>query len=388
WPSDVMLTGKALLPGTVNAHCHTFQSLLRGLGDDLDFRGWRDRVLYPFSEKLDRAGIALGAAFAFAEMLLHGATTCVDFFYLHDSGNENAGAVSDAARRVGIRLVLARAMYDWEGAPRRYRETVADAARRTRELIAAHRGDATTRVQPAPHSPHGASSAMIRAGWEVAEAEQVPFHIHVAEGRDEGERTLADPGMALRRRADRARDRRWLDQQPALRLRGDAHGLAAPARPPPRRLGARRRVRVRDGDACGRLDPRSRRRRHRTRQARRPGRREPRRPLPPPAHRPPQGRGLRDVVPSRQRRLGARTTGGRVGAPHDRGRARAPRARHGADQGMVDLDGGPLSLEAVEAVARRGEEVRLAPGPARALVAGRRFVEGLAASATPIYGIT
>src|SRR5437899_4535811 len=194
WPGDVMLAGKALLPGTVNAHGHTFQSLLRGLADALDFMGWRDRVLYPFSEKLDRAGIALGAAFAFAEMLLHGATTCVDFFYLHDSGNENAGAVIDAARRVGIRLVLARAMYDWEGAPRRYRETVADAARRTRELIAAHRGDATTRVQPAPHSPHGASSAMIRAGWEVAEAEQVPFHIHVAEGRDEGERTLAEHG--------------------------------------------------------------------------------------------------------------------------------------------------------------------------------------------------
>jgi len=51
-----MLAGKALLPGTVNAHGHTFQSLLRGLGDDLDFMGWRDRVLYPFSEKLDRAG--------------------------------------------------------------------------------------------------------------------------------------------------------------------------------------------------------------------------------------------------------------------------------------------------------------------------------------------
>src|SRR2546425_9027800 len=85
-------------------------------------------------------------------------------------------------------------MYDWEGAPRRYRETVADAARRTRELIAAHRGDATTRVQPAPHSPHGASSAMIRAGREAAEAEQVPFHIHVAEGRDEGGRTLAEHG--------------------------------------------------------------------------------------------------------------------------------------------------------------------------------------------------
>src|SRR3989440_6161263 len=191
---DVALPGRALLPGTVNAHCHTFQSLLRGLGDDLDFMGWRDRVLYPFSERLDREGIALGATFAFAEMLRHGATTCVDFFYLQDDGNENAEAVIAAARAVGIRLVMARTMYDWEGAPKRYRETPRDAARRVRELIAAHRHDDTCVVQPAPHSPHGASPAMIRAGWEVAEAERTPFHIHVAEGRYEGERTLKEHG--------------------------------------------------------------------------------------------------------------------------------------------------------------------------------------------------
>src|SRR5262249_17220821 len=127
---DVALPGCALLPGTVNSHCHTFQSLLRGLGDDLDFAGWRDRVLYPYSERLDRAGIALGAAFAFAEMLKAGVTTCVDFFYLQDSSNDNAEAVIEAARAVGIRLVLARAMYDWDGAPKRYRETPDDASRR------------------------------------------------------------------------------------------------------------------------------------------------------------------------------------------------------------------------------------------------------------------
>ncbi len=191
---DVLLPGRALLPGTVNAHCHTFQSLLRGLGDDLDFLGWRDRVLYPFSTRLDRRAIALGAEFAFAEMLLQGATTCVDFFYLQDGGNENAEAVIEAARRVGIRLVLARAMYDWAGAPACYRESVAEAAARTRALIAAHRTDPTVSVQPAPHSPHGASPAMIRAGWEVAEEARTPFHIHVAEGRYEGERTLREHG--------------------------------------------------------------------------------------------------------------------------------------------------------------------------------------------------
>jgi 5-methylthioadenosine/S-adenosylhomocysteine deaminase len=234
-PGDVAVPGRALLPGTVNSHCHTFQSLLRGLGDDLDFMGWRDRVLYPFSERLDRGGIALGAALAFAEMLKQGATTCVDFFYLQDAGNENAEAVIEAARAVGIRLVLARAMYDWEGAPRRYRETAADAARRVRELIVAHRHDATVTVQPAPHSPHGASPAMIRAGWEVAEAEDTVFHIHVAEGRYEGERTLREHGATPIRYLDRlgVLGRRmigvhcvWLDDEELALLGARGAGLA------------------------------------------------------------------------------------------------------------------------------------------------------------------
>src|SRR5258705_6054251 len=150
----VRLRGKALLPGTVNAHCHTFQSLLRGLGDDLDFMAWRDRVLYPYSTRLDREGIYLGAAFAFAEMLLHGATTCVDFFYLQDEGNDNAEAVIRAARDVGIRLVLARTLYRFDGAARRYREKPDEGARRTADLIARYAKNPPGSAHPPPHSPH------------------------------------------------------------------------------------------------------------------------------------------------------------------------------------------------------------------------------------------
>src|SRR5262249_19863781 len=177
--------------------------VLRGLGDDLDFMSWRDRVLYPYSARLDRDGIYLGAAFAFAEMLLHGVTTCVDFFYLQDQGNDNAEAVIEAARDVGIRLVLARTMYDWEGAPARYREKPADAARRAGDLVAKYRRDPTIRVQPAPHSPHGASSAMIRAGVEVAQSADTPFHIHVAEGQFEGVQTLREHGATPIRYLDK-----------------------------------------------------------------------------------------------------------------------------------------------------------------------------------------
>ncbi|MBI3454268.1 MAG: amidohydrolase [Candidatus Rokubacteria bacterium] len=181
------LPGRVLLPGGVNAHNHSFQSLLRGLGDDLDFMSWRDRVLYPFSRRLDARGIEIGAAFAFAEMLRHGITTVVDFFYLQAGGNANAEAVIRAAKRVGIRLVLARAFYDWEGAPPEYRETPAEATERCRALMIRYAGDPTVTVQPAPHSLHGASPDMIRAGAEVAGAAGVPFHIHVAEYRSERE---------------------------------------------------------------------------------------------------------------------------------------------------------------------------------------------------------
>src|SRR5262249_29878828 len=91
-------SGRAIIPGTVNAHNHSFQSLLRGIGDDLPFLEWRERTLYRYSPLLDADGIHVGALFAFGEMLLHGVTTVCDFFYLNDGANENAGAVVAATQ--------------------------------------------------------------------------------------------------------------------------------------------------------------------------------------------------------------------------------------------------------------------------------------------------
>jgi 5-methylthioadenosine/S-adenosylhomocysteine deaminase len=186
----------AVLPGTVNAHAHSFQALLRGLGDDLTFEQWRDRVLYPFSERLDGRGIHAGALLDFAEMLKAGVTTVADFFYLHDGGNEHALSVVEAAAQLGIRLVLARAMYDWTGAPTRYQETPADSVRRFHELDAALRGNRRAFAQPAPHSLHAASPEMIQAGVEISDQLGIPFHIHVAEGAYERGMILERHGMS------------------------------------------------------------------------------------------------------------------------------------------------------------------------------------------------
>ncbi len=183
---------RAMVPGTVNTHNHSFQSLLRGIGDDLPFLTWRDRALYRYSPRLSASDMTTAALFAFGEMLLHGVTTVCDFFYLNAQGNDHAAATIEAARRLGIRIVLARCFYDWDGAPAAYRETIPQAIANFQALHAHYRDPERhlVTVQPAPHSQHGATPAMIEAGAGCAADAGVPWHIHLAEERYQVDQSL------------------------------------------------------------------------------------------------------------------------------------------------------------------------------------------------------
>jgi 5-methylthioadenosine/S-adenosylhomocysteine deaminase len=183
---------RVVVPGTINTHNHSFQSLLRGIGDDLPFLEWRDRALYRYSPKLGPVDAATGALLAFGEMLLHGVTTVCDFYYLNAQGNDHAAAVIETARRLGIRVVLARCFYDWDGAPAAYRETIAQAVAHFQALHARYhdRTRHLVSVQPAPHSQHGASPEMIVAGAGCAHDAGVPWHIHLAEEKWQVEQSV------------------------------------------------------------------------------------------------------------------------------------------------------------------------------------------------------
>ena len=188
---------RAIFPGTVNAHNHSFQSLLRGIGDDLPFLEWRERALYRFSPRLDAEGMATAALFAFGEMLLHGVTTVCDFYYLNAGGNDHASATIEAARALGMRMVMARCFYDWDGAPASYRETIPQAVANFEALHRRYHDRARhlVSVQPAPHSQHGATPAMIEAGAGCARDAGVPWHIHLAEEQYQVEQSLTRFGQ-------------------------------------------------------------------------------------------------------------------------------------------------------------------------------------------------
>ena len=183
-----------MVPGTVNAHNHCFQSLLRGIACDRPFLEWRDNALYKYSPRLKKEHIYNGAVFAFSEMMKCGVTTVSDFFYLHNFGIESDEMIIKAAHDVGIRLVLARTMYDWNGAPDGYVESIEQAVANTRELAVRYKRDDMVNILPAPHSLHAASPEMVLAGYELAKELGTRFHIHVAEEPFEVEQVMAEHG--------------------------------------------------------------------------------------------------------------------------------------------------------------------------------------------------
>ena len=121
--SVVDLPGKALLPGFVNTHSHSFQRLIRGKSESRvvsgkDFWSWRD-TMYHAALQLDPQEVYDVARMAFLEMLLAGTTTVGEFHYLHtapdgrpyEDPNLLSNQVIAAARSVGIRIVLLRTAY-------------------------------------------------------------------------------------------------------------------------------------------------------------------------------------------------------------------------------------------------------------------------------------
>ncbi|HCT65504.1 MAG TPA: S-adenosylhomocysteine deaminase [Lachnospiraceae bacterium] len=184
-----------MVAGTVNVHNHCFQSLLRGIACDRPFLEWRDNALYKYSPRLQKEHIYGGALFAFGEMMKSGVTTVSDFFYLHNFGKESDEMIIKAANDLGIRLVLARTMYDWDGAPSGYVETIDEAVENTRSLAKKYAGNDMVSIIPAPHSLHAASLDMIKAGHKLAKELGCYFHIHVAEEPFEVDQVMAEYGL-------------------------------------------------------------------------------------------------------------------------------------------------------------------------------------------------
>lgn len=199
--SVVIDAGTIRLPGFVNAHSHAFQRVLRGRtelraeGREADdFWSWRERM-YQAATSLTPEQLYVVSRQAFIEMALAGVTTVGEFHYLqhqpdgtpYDDASLLAKTVIQAARDVGLRIVLlrvayARAGHQLEPNPRQRRFIDPDVdtfLSRVEQLRRAVAGDPLVSVGVAPHSVRA-----VPRSWLEVIARDVrvgPVHAHVAE---------------------------------------------------------------------------------------------------------------------------------------------------------------------------------------------------------------
>jgi 5-methylthioadenosine/S-adenosylhomocysteine deaminase len=96
-------TGRAVLPGLINAHNHTCQSTARGLADDLPVTAWLSRIV-PFEATLDAEDVRASVRLACVEMIKSGTTGVMEG--CATPGHEDI--VGDVFVESGLRGVLTR----------------------------------------------------------------------------------------------------------------------------------------------------------------------------------------------------------------------------------------------------------------------------------------
>jgi cytosine/adenosine deaminase-related metal-dependent hydrolase len=177
-------SGCVVMPGLVQAHVHTCQTLARGRADDLELLDWLRTVVWPYEAALDEAALSASAELACAELLLGGTTSILDMATVH-----HTDAVFAAAERSGIRATIGKAMMDAPDPqiPAGLRESTRASLDESARLIARWHGAAEGRLRYAyaPRFVPSCTDELLREVGEQAVARGVRIHTHASENLGE-----------------------------------------------------------------------------------------------------------------------------------------------------------------------------------------------------------
>ena len=162
-------SGKALLPGLINTHCHAAMTLQRNHADDIPLMAWLNDHIWPFEARQTKEDIALGMTLGMAEMLLGGVTSFVDMYFEEDHCVE-------VVDRMGMRAVLGCSYFD---------ATIDEVLQSAERAVKAAEGKERIRISIAPHAPYTVSEENLQRGKRFAEEHGLDYMVHAAETQDE-----------------------------------------------------------------------------------------------------------------------------------------------------------------------------------------------------------
>ena len=179
-------TGCVVMPGIVQAHVHTCQTLARGRADDLELLDWLRQVIWPYEGALDDKAATAAGELACAELLLGGTTAILDMGSVHHTDQ-----IFAAAERAGIRATIGKAMMDADDPhiPAGLRESTQASLDESARLLQRWHGaaDGRLRYAYAPRFVLSCTDDLLREVGVQAKARGVGVHTHASENTGEVE---------------------------------------------------------------------------------------------------------------------------------------------------------------------------------------------------------
>ena len=161
--------GKTAVPGFVNMHTHAAMSLMRGVGEDIAFHEWLDRI-WRLEEKIDEEYVYHGPKVACLEMIKTGTITFNDHYW-------HMPMARKAAIEMGLRPILAYVICD--------RNTPEESERQKVQCIEMYNEAMSwpekSEFAIAIHAIYSVSEPMILWAVDFARERGLKIHIHLSE---------------------------------------------------------------------------------------------------------------------------------------------------------------------------------------------------------------
>jgi 5-methylthioadenosine/S-adenosylhomocysteine deaminase len=176
--------GMVVLPGLVNAHVHTVQSLLRGIADDSSLFEWLSNYILPMEEAMNKDDVRVSSLLGYAEMIKSGSTTCADLQSVH-----HVDEAMKAAKQIGMRARIAKTLMDEGDFPEGLIESPQEAVSDSVNILKKWHNEENGRIQfaLAPRFIQSCSIELMKEVRHFADEHRVGIYTHAAENEMEAE---------------------------------------------------------------------------------------------------------------------------------------------------------------------------------------------------------
>lgn len=166
-------TGKYVLPGLINAHCHIPMSLFKETVDGYPLKTWLEESIWPREAKLTAEDVYYASLLSFIEMIKTGTTTVNDHYFFQDE-------IIKASREAGIHLIETRVVMDSDSqGDNRYQELI--------KFLNQYQSNNQLDLSIGIHGLYTNSEEYVKKICTLAKEKDLLVHMHFCEDNNEVE---------------------------------------------------------------------------------------------------------------------------------------------------------------------------------------------------------